>query len=195
MNPKLRKLQHTIENYLPTCEQEETDQAAMLRFLADNDDCLERKNLIAHFTASAWIINPAGDKVLMVYHNIYDSWSWTGGHADGEADLAAVALREAMEETGVASIDFVKHEPISLEIITVDGHEKRGVYVPSHLHMNLTYLLQADENQNLRIKADENSGVRWISGKQLSDYVSEPWMLMRIYKKLPVGKELWQRYN
>lgn len=184
MNPKLRNLQHTIENYIPTCEQEERDQAVMLRFLVTNDDCLDRGNLTAHFTASAWIVNETRDKVLMVYHNIYGSWSWTGGHADGEGNLASVALREAMEETGVFDIDFVKHEPVSLEIITVDGHEKRGIYVPSHLHLNLTYLFCAKENQMLRAKLDENSGVKWIDTAALDTYVSEPWMLKRIYSKL-----------
>lgn len=184
MNPKLKTLKMTIENFMPTCEQEEWDRAAMLRFLSANDDCLDRSSLTAHFTASAWIINEAENKVLMVYHNIYDSWSWTGGHADGEADLAGVALREAVEETGAERIDFVSREPISLEIITVDGHEKRGAYVPSHLHLNLTYLLKAEEGQSLTVKTDENSGVRWIEADRLAEFVSEPWMLERIYSKL-----------
>ena len=67
----------------------------------------------------------------MVYHNIYRSWSWTGGHADGEADLLQVALREAAEETGIAALQPLQKEPVSLEILTVDGHEKGGNYVPS----------------------------------------------------------------
>ncbi len=124
------------------------------------------------------------NKVLMVYHNLYDSWSWTGGHADGEADLLSVAIREAREETGVQDFKVLRHAPISLEIITVDGHEKRGVYVPSHLHLNLTYLLQADERQKLSVKPDENSGVAWIPANQLARRVSEPWMLKRVYEKL-----------
>ena len=128
MNPKLKLIQKLVEDYAPTCEQEALDREEMLRFLSANDDCLERKNKTAHFTASSWIVNEAGDKVLMVYHNIYDSWSWT-----------------AEEETGASGFRFVKQEPVSLEIITVDGHEKRGVYVPSHLHLNLTYLLTAEE--------------------------------------------------
>ena len=120
----------------------------------------------------------------MVYHNIYDSWSWTGGHSDGEPDPAVTALKEAEEETGASGFRFVKQEPVSLEIITVDGHEKRGVYVPSHLHLNLTYLLTAEEGQSLSVKADENSGVQWISANRLAEYVSEAWMMERVYKKL-----------
>lgn len=184
MNPKLRNLRLVVQQFRPSCEQEERDQGVMLRFLEENDDCLKRSNLTAHFTASSWILNPNRDKVLMVYHNIYDSWSWTGGHADGEPDLMAVAVREAREETGVGELKLLQREPVSLEVITVDGHEKHGSYVPSHLHLNLTYLLEAEENQRLTVKEDENSGVRWIPVQDLADYVSEPWMLARIYAKL-----------
>lgn len=53
-------------------------------------------------TASAWVVNKDRSKVLMIYHNIYNSWSWLGGHADGETDLLAVAIREVREEAGIA---------------------------------------------------------------------------------------------
>ncbi len=197
MNPKLRNLRMIIDQFEPSCEQEERDQAVMIRFLDQNDDCLKRTNLTAHFTASAWIVNPARDKVLMVYHNIYDSWSWTGGHADGEPDLLSVAIKEAREETGVKALKTLGREPVSLEIITVDGHEKRGAYVPSHLHLNLTYLLEAEENQILTVKEDENSGVQWIPVRELADYVSEPWMLDRIYSKLSdqLSSKLSQKFS
>lgn len=204
MNPKLRNLSAVITDFVPGCGQEERDRELMLRFLRDNDNCLMRGNLTAHFTASSWIVNEAGcgichsldgevddktdgevdDKILMVYHNLYDSWSWTGGHADGEADLLSVAIREAREETGVQDFKVLRREPISLEIITVDGHMKRGVYVPSHLHLNLTYLLQADETQKLSVKPDENSGVAWIPAGELAAHVSEPWMMKWVYEKL-----------
>ena len=170
--------------YVPNCEQEERDKALMLGFLDANADCLTRDNSIAHFTASSWIVNPSGNKVLMVYHRIYDSWSWTGGHADGEADLLAVAIREAKEETGISSITVAADEPVSLEVITVDGHIKKDVYVSSHLHLNLTYLLVADEEQKLSVKEDENTDVQWIPLDELSSWVSEPWMLKWVYQKL-----------
>ncbi|MGN0658059.1 MAG: NUDIX hydrolase [Emergencia sp.] len=184
MTEEIKRLCRQIENYVPVCEQEEADRKRMLDFMELHEDCLLRTNLTAHFTASSWIVSPDRKKVLMVYHNIYDSWAWTGGHADGEADLLAVALREAEEETGISRVRPLSQKPVSLEILTVDGHEKRGVYVPSHLHMNLTYLLEADENQQLSVREEENSGVRWIPAEELSRYVSEPWMLERIYSKL-----------
>ena len=86
-----------IKAYTPCCEQERRDQEAMLAFLAENDDAFLRSNLTAHMTASAWVLSPDRTRVVMVYHNIYRSWSWTGGHADGEEDLLAVAIREVQE--------------------------------------------------------------------------------------------------
>lgn len=173
-----------VKNYLPRCEQEERDREFFLRFAADNPDCLSRDNDLAHFTASAWIVNPQRSKVLMVYHNIYGSWSWTGGHADGEAELSTVALREVMEETGLASPRLVSAHPISLETLTVDGHMKRGKFVHSHLHLNLTYLVEAEESDSIRVKADENSGVGWFGLSEMFAAVSEKWMAENVYKKL-----------
>ena len=178
------KIRQDIEKYSPCCEQEERDKALILKFLDNNADAFERSNLSAHMTASAWVVNPARDKALMVYHKIYDSWSWTGGHADGEEDLAAVALREVQEETGVKSARLLSDEIFSLEILTVDGHEKRGEYVPSHLHMNVTYLIEADDTDALKICEEENSGVRWFTPEEALKASTEPWFVERIYKKL-----------
>ena len=178
------QLMEQLRRFQPWNEQEQRDRALILRFLEENPDAFLRSNKTAHMTASAWVVNPARDKVLMVYHKIYDSWSWTGGHADGDEDLLAVALREAREETGVEHIAPVSREIYSLEIVTVDGHEKRGEYVSSHLHMNLTYLLQADDRDALRICEDENSGVGWFSLEGALAASTEPWFVKRIYKKL-----------
>lgn len=173
-----------IARYVPFNEQEARDKAVILRFLEQHEDAFRRENLIAHMTASAWVVNPGRDKVLMVYHKIYDSWSWTGGHADGETDLLAVALREVTEETGVTHVRPVSGEIFSLETLTVDGHEKRGQYIPSHLHLNVTYLLEADDAEPLRICEDENKGVAWFSLEGALAASTEPWFVKRIYTKL-----------
>ena len=173
-----------IAAYRPFNEQEARDKAVILDFLEKNPDAWLRSNLIAHMTASAWVVNEARDKVLMVYHKIYDSWSWTGGHADGDEDLARVALKEVQEETGVRSARLVSDAIYSLEVLTVDGHEKRGAYVPSHLHLNVTYLIEADEHDPLTVCEDENSGVQWFSLDGALAASSEPWFVRRIYAKL-----------
>ena len=173
-----------IKAYRPWNEQERQDQVLILDFLRKNSDAFYRTNLLAHMTASAWVVNPQRSKVLMVYHRLYDSWSWAGGHADGEEDLLAVALREVREETGIQRLRPVTEEIYSLEVLTVDGHEKHGQYVPSHLHLNVTYLLEAEEDQPLRVCEAENSGVAWFSLADALSVSTEPWFVERIYKKL-----------
>ena len=156
------KIVKDIEKYRPCNEQERHDQALILNFLNRNEDAFLRSNRLAHMTASAWIVNPARTKTLMVYHKLYDSWSWTGGHADGETDLLAVALKEAREETGIVHVRPVSGEIFSLEVLTVDGHEKRGEYVSSHLHLNVTYLLEAEESDTLRMPMHRPPSMRRI---------------------------------
>ena len=178
------KIIEEIKKYRPCNAQEQRDQALILDFLEKNGDAFLRSNLLAHMTASSWIVNPERTKTLMVYHNLYDSWSWTGGHADGETDLLSVALREAREETGIEHVRPLSPEIFSLEVLTVDGHEKRGEYVPSHLHMNVTYLLEAEESDTRHICREENSGVAWFTLEEALKASTEPWFVERIYKKL-----------
>lgn len=224
-------LYQDIASYHPFNEQEAADRHVMLRALKTNRFCFDRKSQ-AHFTCSAWVVNPEKTQTIMVFHNIYNSWSWIGGHADGCSDLAAVALRELREETGVeharivspwecvdrpsrrpnadkkakASTNEISNEmasaketpnevvnasapsptsPLfSLEVLTVDGHEKNNRYISSHLHLNVTYLVEVDPSEALRVKPDENSGVKWVSLDQVLNMSDEPWIRERIYAKL-----------
>lgn len=179
-----QELMNQIENYIPYNEQEEKDKALILEWIRQNENAFSRENKVAHMTASAWVVNPERDKVLMVYHNIYDSWSWLGGHADGETDLLSVALREVKEEAGISKVRPVSEDIFSLESLTVDGHVKKGTYVSSHLHLNVTYLLEADPEETLSVKADENSGVAWFSPEEALERSTEPWFVKRVYTKL-----------
>ena len=173
-----------IENYKPFNEQEERDKPLILDWIQHNENAFSRDNTVAHITASAWVVNRDRSKVLMVYHNIYNSWSWLGGHADGETDLLSVALREVKEEAGISNVKPVSEEIFSLEALTVDGHIKKGKYVSSHLHLNITYLLEADSSETLSIKPDENSGVSWFSPKEALEKSTEPWFVANVYSKL-----------
>lgn len=183
MNSALARLRDDIERFEPFNEQERVDKQAILRYMEGHPDCLERSS-IAHLACSIWTLDAALERTLLVYHNIYDSWSWIGGHADGEADLASVALRELSEETGVERAVLVPCGIYSLEVLTVDGHVKRGGYVGSHLHLNITYLALADAGEDVRSKPDENSGVRWAPLADAVALSSEPWIASRVYRKL-----------
>lgn len=173
-----------IQKYRPYNEQEERDKQTMLKWMDRFEDVLTRENEVAHFTASAWVVNRERTKVLMIYHNIYQSWAWTGGHSDGESDLLQTAMREVKEETGVENVKPLCDDIFSLEILCVNGHIKNGKYVSSHLHFNVTYLLEVNETEVLHSKSDENSGVRWIPLEDVTKVSNEKWICEKVYSKL-----------
>jgi len=173
-----------LVRFVPLNDQEKNDKEAMLSaILKDGESVLFRENLLYHMTGSSIIVNKDKTKTLMAYHNIYQSWAWTGGHADGETDLMRLAIREAREETGIQTLTPISDAPISCEILHVLPHMKKGKYVGLHLHFNLTYALIGDESEPLTVKADENARVGWLPIDRLGEFVSEPFMIP-IYQKI-----------
>lgn len=173
-----------IAAYCPQDQQEAADQAMILDYIRRfPDTILTRENPIAHLTSSGFVVNADASRVLMAHHNIYRVWAWTGGHADGEGDLLAVALREAREETGIVHIRPLSTAIASLDILPVWGHVKRGRYVCAHQHLNVSYLLLADEGDTIVSRPEENSRVGWLPADQLSTYTNE-WQMDGVYSKL-----------
>ena len=163
-----------IKAYKPINEQESTDKELILEAYSQyGDKLLTREVPYYHMTASSMILNKEKTKVLMVFHNIYNSWSWTGGHNDGDQDFKKVAIKEAKEETGITNLTTLKEGIASIELIQVRRHKKKGKYVAPHIHMNVSYLFEADGNEPLKIKEDENKGVMWIPIKELDLKISE----------------------
>lgn len=173
----------SIINYKPFNEQEEKDREIILKSINIFDDVLNRTNEVAHITSSAFVINEGRDKVLMVHHNIYNSWSWTGGHTDGDADFLKVAIKELEEETGVTDIKILTKDIFSLDVLPVKGHIKKGKYVAPHLHLSVAYAFEANDKQELIIKEDENSGVKWISLDKLKEYTKKEPSMQELYNK------------
>lgn len=164
-----------LKNYTPFSAQEEEDKGVILNFIYQNKETvLYRKNKIAHITSSGFILNPSLDKVLLIHHNIRDAWAWTGGHADGDGNLLGVALKEAREETGVATFTPLSSKIASVDILPVYGHQKNGSYVSAHLHLSVAYLLICAESEPLKTKPDENSGVKWFSTNYFTNQNFDP---------------------
>lgn len=158
-----------IANFSPSSPEEAAAQNAILWYAGVfGDQILLRDNLMAHITSSGFIMNPALDKVLMIHHNIRDAWAWTGGHADGDADLLSVALREAREETGVQAIAPLSADLASVDILPVYPHTKNGRCLNAHMHLSVAYILVCGEDEHVRVKPDENSGVRWFGVDEIS---------------------------
>ena len=153
-------LREQIMNYKPINDEEYAIKNYMLRWMDTFDDVLTRNNCMAHFASSGITLSPGRDKMLLVYHNIYDSWLTPGGHADGEEDLLSVAVREVKEETG-QKVRVLDDSIFAISASPIIGHVKRGKYVPAHIHLDVFYLLEADDKVPLIYREDESKGVKW----------------------------------
>ena len=154
-------IRKNIESYIPRDAREEKDKQQILRFIDSFDDVLTRDNTLGHFTASSFIVNKDRTKMLAIYHTIGNGWAHPGGHADGEKDFLSVAVREAKEETGL-DVSVLDERPFLLSVNPVSGHMKKGVFVSSHLHFDVFYLMEADDTAPLIFRKDESKGVKWI---------------------------------
>lgn len=178
-----------IKKHNPVDEEEDAYQKSFIQFLdkfPENDWGI-RENLIGHLTSSAWVVNKDRSKVLFAFHNIYQSWAWLGGHADGDIDLLYVAQKETKEEAGIQRIKPLLEKPIDLSVQTVLPHIRRSQFVPSHLHFNAVYLIEADEDEILKHQPEENTAVAWIKKEELIEMVSEDFIkptYLRIMKKI-----------
>lgn len=153
-----------IIDFVPINEQESQDKKVILSYIEQfQHNILLRENVFAHITSSGFIMNKALDKVLMVHHNIRNTWAWTGGHVDGDINFLHVAIKEAKEETGIQHVTPLTKSIVSLDILPVYGHIKKDKYINAHLHLSVAYILIASEKETLIVKEDENSGVSWFT--------------------------------
>ena len=174
-----------MEEIIKLLPHDETDAEEIRRWIEKYGEKLLTRMPEGHLTASGFIFNPKRTKTLMVFHNIYQSWAWTGGHADGERDLLAVALCEALEETGVQHIRPIDGTVCAADILPVAAHSKRGQPVAAHVHLNVTFALECEEADALRVKPDENSAVGWIPLAELPERISpSDAMMIPVYEKI-----------
>lgn len=183
-------LKEQVERYVPFDEAEERIKDYLLKWIDTFEDVLTRENEFGHFTSSAFVVNKERTKMLVVYHNIYDAWIYPGGHADGEENLLSVAIREVEEETGLKS-KVLDDSIFAISASPIAGHIKRGKYVPAHTHLDVVYLLEADDKEPLVFREDESKGVKWITfedaiGNDVVDFIRP--VHKRLIKKLNTKK-------
>jgi 8-oxo-dGTP pyrophosphatase MutT (NUDIX family) len=146
------------------------------RFVRTHPDCFERSCLEGHVTGSAWVLSPDHRCVLLTHHAKLGRWLQLGGHADGETDPYAVALREAREESGLADFRPLAARGIPLPL-DVDVHEipaRPGE--PAHFHHDIRYALVATSGAP-PVRSEESRDLRWVSRDRLTDYSDEESLL------------------
>lgn len=160
-------LQNLLEKYTGIDADEEQMRQRMLKFVTQNKDCFKRELVIGHITGSAWIVNPARTKTLMLHHRKLNRWLQPGGHSDGDPDTLAVALREASEESG---IDLRHIKPVYDTIFDVDIHtiptNKKEI---EHDHFDVRFLLEIDDQLPL-ISNEESNEVKWLALDEVSAF-------------------------
>ncbi len=151
--------------------------ARIARFVADHDDCFERSLLIGHVTGSAWVLDTSHTHTLLTHHRKLDKWLQLGGHADGEPDVLRVALREAMEESGLTGI-----RPASESIFDVDIHliPARGGE-PGHFHYDVRFLFTAGRGEPLKL-SNESKALAWVELGRVDQLTQEESMLRMVRK-------------
>ncbi len=151
-----------LDAYAVRCPDEAAIVALFAELLGDADNPFLRERLAGHFTASCWLVDRRGTRVLLTHHKKLGLWLQLGGHADGERDLRIAALKEAEEESGLA---MLRIEPA---IFDIDRHwipEHKGV--PAHWHYDVRYVLHA-EGSEAYVVSDESHDLAWRDIAQLA---------------------------
>lgn len=173
MNSTAPDFRKKLEQSLDLFKQKHPAQASvadkMLHFLRSTPGCFERSHKEGHFTGSAWLVNPAGDKALLTLHRKLGRWMQTGGHADGDSNLLQVALREATEESGIDGISPLDEEIFDIDIHAIPARPATGE--AAHLHYDVRYLLCSPHEQ-FRI-SDESDALVWWSCNGLEVHHTE----------------------
>ena len=166
-----------LNQYSPEIDVELTFKYQFLDFISKNENCFLRENLQGHLTASAFVLNKAKTKTLLLHHAKLNRWLQPGGHADGDSDLAAVALKETQEETGLKNLELIDYKIFDIDIHTIPQRKD----VPEHLHYDVRFLIIAQENEAFTV-SHESTALAWIPLGEVVNYCNDASILRMVGK-------------
>jgi 8-oxo-dGTP pyrophosphatase MutT (NUDIX family) len=167
----------------PDAEDLEATIEEMARFAHRHANALVRACAPGHFTGSALVVDHRGAAVLLLHHRKLQRWLQPGGHADGDANLAAVALREAREETGIQGLRVV------VPAVDVDIHEVRPPHEPPHLHLDVRFVVLAPPEAEI-IGNHESTALRWVPIADIASYGPDRGLLRLVRRGLAVARSM-----
>ena len=178
-----------LDGYLARHPDERACVARIQSLVEAHEDCFERTCLPGHVTASAWILSADERHCLLTHHRKLERWLQLGGHADGDPDPLAVALREAREESGMAHFDVLSRDAsgaptpldVDVHLIPARGDE------PAHEHHDVRFLLRAHPGQTL-VTSEESIDLQWFSAERFAEIADEE-SLLRMARKVPAWLE------
>jgi 8-oxo-dGTP pyrophosphatase MutT (NUDIX family) len=159
--PELARARRTVELYEPHQEAQEIERARMLAFIDEHPDALRRSCLVGHLTAAALVLDHECRRALLTHHRKLGRWLQLGGHVDGDGDLAAAALREAVEESGIEELE-IDPRPIDLDIHTIPARGDE----PEHLHLDVRFIAHAPAGAVEKVSA-ESIELGWFAPEEL----------------------------
>lgn len=171
------ELLESLTVYAARFPEESEKVRRFMHFIMENADCFSRKHPVGHITASAWIVSTDGSKVLLAFHRKLKRWIQVGGHVETGESLIEAALREAREESGLASLRL--HAP---DIYDLDIHDfPAQTDIPAHLHFDVRFLMVADGEEQPE-RSVESREVAWIERGDIQQYTDEA-SVLRLAKK------------
>ncbi len=180
-----------LQRYLQQHRDEAGVVAQIQQLVANSPDCFKRNCRPGHVTGSGWVLSHDRSRCLLVHHRKLNRWLQPGGHADGQSDLANVALREVREESGLTKLELPLSQgelvPLDIDVHVIPARSDTSgkVIEDAHEHHDIRFLIVAAKGQEL-VVSDESNDVRWFSHDELLEVTDEESVLRMLRKAGPV---------